>query len=746
MLRIVMLGLAAAAGDKTITQVVHLLNGMMEKSKADGENDRLLFAKFKCYCDTTKANKSAAIENHEATIASLNADIEDRTAQSERLNEGVAELLKDMSANNGTRSTANAQRSRENLDFEAEEADMISGITQLERALGLLNAIEPASFLQRRDAASALRAAAEYFPKHQEKLLQMAKAPASGIAGVLWTFNETMGWNLGALRTTEANALADYERLNATLSKEYADMDEIKRAKEVELADHEDEIAKATTERDASQTSKDSDESFVSSLVARCDEKAAEYQRRNELRSQENMAVSQAIAILDSDAAFATFGAAKATSTGATSAMFLQESVRRTKGHKKASADVQAVTQTVTAVLERAAKDSGSLRMAKLAAKVSVGGQGLHNVDDSLHKMIKVIDREEAKDTATLAVCESEQTGGGEDKEAKESALSTLNQTINTLNTGIKDSIKSLEDNNASLASNRESQTTETADRGTENAACIKNVANLEEAEKILTKSIEVLTKYYDYLHRANADITYTEHSGKDSLGGNTERLPIASQEELEEACTKDPACLGFTSEGWLKSAVAPEDEWIDVGYNLYTKTAETAAHAALLQEEPDTWGEEAEGQREQGAEVLNMLRYILSETTKEREDAIKDEETAVTDFNTTMTGLISDEATLVQTISELETTLADQKQSLQEAEEDEKVTAKQLGMITAYLEKILPGCTWMQDNYDARAQGRADEKAGLLEAVDQIEHSPSYEAEEQEVIDAQKEGPPVGE
>merc|ERR1719171_3240493 len=365
-------------------------------------------------------------------------------------------------------------------------------------------------------------------------------------------------------------------------------------------------------------------------------------------------------------------------------------------------------------------------------------GQGLHNVDDNLHKMIRVIDREEEKDSATLAVCEEEQTGGGEDKEAKESALSTLNQTINTLQTGIKDSIKSLEDNNASLASNRESQSTETTDRAAENNAYIKNVANLEEAEKILTKSIEVLTKYYDYLHRANAEVSYTEHSGKDSLGGNTERLPIASQEELEEACNKDPACLGYTSEGWLKSALAPEDEWIDVGYNLYVKTTErTAAHAALIQEEPETWGEEAEGQRDQGAEVLNMLRYILSQTTKEREDAISDEEKAVTDFNTTMTGLMNDEMTLVQTIAELETTLADQKQSLQEAEEDEKYTEKQLTMITAYLEKIEPGCTWIQENYDARAQGRADEKAGLLEAVDQIENSPSYAAEEEEMAEA---------
>jgi hypothetical protein len=651
------------------------------------------------------------------------------------LNEEVAELLKDMSANNGTRSTATAQRTRENLDFEAEEADMISGISQLERALGLLNAIEPASFLQRRDAATALRNAAEYFPKDREKLLQMAKAPASGIAGVLWTFNETMGWNLGSLRTAEANALADYDRLNATLSKEYADMDEIKRAKEVELADHEDEIAKATTERDASQLSKDSDEGFVSSLVDRCDEKAAEYQRRNELRSQENMAVAQAIAILDSDAAFATFGAAKATSTGATSALFLQESLRRHRAHGKAS---DAIVRSVTAILEHTAKKSGSLRVSNLAAKLSAQGQGLHNVDDSLHKMIGVIDREEAKDVATLGVCEDEQTGGGEDKEAKESQLETLNSTINTLTTGIKDSVKSLEDNNASLASNRESQTTETEDREAENIAYMKNVANLEEAEKILTKSIEVLTKYYDYLDRANAEKTYVEHSGKDSLGGNTERLPIATQEELEEACNKDPACLGFTSEGWLKSAVAPEDEWIDVGYNLYVKTTPTAAHSAFLQlrEEPETWGEEAEGQRDQGAEVLNMLRYILSQTTKEREDAIKDEETAVTDFNTTMTNLISDENTLVQTIQQLETTLADQKQSLQEAEEDEKVTEKQLDMITTYLEKILPGCTWIQENYDARAQGRADEKAGLLEAVDQIEGSPSYQSEEEELAE----------
>ena len=43
--------------------------------------------------------------------------------------------------------------------------------------------------------------------------------------------------------------------------------------------------------------------------------------------------------------------------------------------------------------------------------------------------------------------------------------------------------------------------------------------------------------------------------------------------EELEEACSADPACVGFNSAGWLKSALAPEAEWYDWdGGSLYIK------------------------------------------------------------------------------------------------------------------------------------------------------------------------------
>merc|ERR1719265_1636233 len=89
-------------------------------------------------------------------------------------------------------------------------------------------------------------------------------------------------------------------------------------------------------------------------------------------------------------------------------------------------------------------------------------------------------------------------------------------------------------------------------------------------------------------LERTNAPKTYVEHSGKGSMGGDLKRLPGASQDELEEACNADAGCAGFTSEGWLKSALEPQDEWFDTNANLFVKTFEDGRGTALLQSRGD--------------------------------------------------------------------------------------------------------------------------------------------------------------
>merc|ERR1719263_1210816 len=66
------------------------------------------------------------------------------------------------------------------------------------------------------------------------------------------------------------------------------------------------------------------DEAFLEKLLRICSEKTKDFEQRKAMRANEDAAIAEAIAILNSDAAFASFGKTDATSTGATGPEFLQ--------------------------------------------------------------------------------------------------------------------------------------------------------------------------------------------------------------------------------------------------------------------------------------------------------------------------------------------------------------------------------------------------------------------------------------
>jgi hypothetical protein len=51
----------AVAKEGTIEKVTSLLQGMLDASKADGEADNEVYAKFQCFCDTTEPEKDESI-------------------------------------------------------------------------------------------------------------------------------------------------------------------------------------------------------------------------------------------------------------------------------------------------------------------------------------------------------------------------------------------------------------------------------------------------------------------------------------------------------------------------------------------------------------------------------------------------------------------------------------------------------------------------------------------------------------
>jgi hypothetical protein len=776
-------------GDKTITQVVKLLEGMLEKSKTDGGNDKDVYAAYKCYCDKTDEAKNTAIAEATAEMERMSSFLSDKRAQNTKLSQEIATLEKDIADNEKARDEATTIRDKENADFQKEESDLVTGIDQLDRAIQLLQEIgadatvsgdatssqlmaddataQAKEFLSAQkdaeetaaaekflagvqkkakvskvssdrvaavteDMKKALRAASLFLtPAQRTSMRSFLQAPFTGnynaqsgeIVGVLKSMNDTFSQNLLNARQVENKSLTEFNEYIDVKVIEHGDMTTSFESKKEILGNNADDIAQTSTELETTTGLKEEDEAFLADLTEKCATKAKEYQKRVMLRTGEEAAISQAIGILHSDDARDTFGGVAATSTGTAPGL---DFTQLANVHSDTTPDLHTWFTRKAARLH-------SLRLAKVAAAVAAENP-FTKILEMMDKMIAAIDKEEAADVAKKTFCEDEQAVNEQNKADKETDINTLNANIGNLETVKNATLDNIETATADLQTNRESQATETEDRQAANAAFTKNLANIEEAEKILDKAVKVLAKYYAWLHASQGAHSYVKHEKTDSGGSNIKRLAGKSTEELTEACSALPECVGFNTAGWLKSSMTPEEEWYDWdGGDLYVKTFEEDwKGAALVQkkqdpEEPETWEGDMEGQRSQGKDVVGMLEHIKEETVAEMHSAIDDERSAQAAFESTMTALTKQEQELVDGINTYKQALADTETSIEEAHENLASTERDHAAIVAYLAAIEPDCTFYITNYETRKQARESEKAALEVGKEKLEASPVF-------------------
>merc|ERR1719191_2421403 len=89
-------------------------------------------------------------------------------------------------------------------------------------------------------------------------------------------------------------------------------------AKQEELGSNDEDLASKKIQLAEAKEQKASDEEFLAKLLVMCAEKAKQYDERKMLRANEEAAIAEAVAILNSDAAFESFGKVAATKTGTT--------------------------------------------------------------------------------------------------------------------------------------------------------------------------------------------------------------------------------------------------------------------------------------------------------------------------------------------------------------------------------------------------------------------------------------------
>jgi len=670
--------------DRTITKVVKLLQDMLEKSKEEGDEERVLYAKFKCYCDTSEAEKKEEIEELTKTISILESKIEELQGSSGEESTSSADLKEKMAANKQAQAEAEAIRKKESKSFAAEKEDLEEAIEQMKLAIETLSKVgadqtmsvgadnqqfmagfkADGSLVQLRKSVQSALSLAQAFmnEKQYSSVTSFIQAPFTGtytsqsaeVLGILKNMRDTFKANLEASEATEIKAIKAFNKFMELKSEEFGELlAQYKKAQDA-LGDNDMELSSKRKQLSEAEKQKSEDEEFLTKLVPMCKDKAKDYDERKLNRANEDAAIAEAVSILNSDSAFETFGTVDATSTG--KAAFIQlTSVKRHIPDE----DVRIVMQRL---LARAAAEEGH-KAPRLNHVISLlhAENPFDTVLEEIEKMIDLINEESVQDKENLVWCKKERkTNKAELAEKKdeilklEGEIDRLDKAINAPGTGLKDQIEATE---KGLMENNEAQKTETTDRQENNVAYQKDVKNLVAAEELLTNAIEVLKAYYDKFDKSFVQ--------------------------------EDPA-------------------------------------------PPETWGKSGyKGQSEGGNSAISMLEFILSETHKEENEAHASEEKSQADYEDSMTTLKKEQAEKEKSLAQLQKTLADTAKDLLQAEDDLKATVKDKDAIETYLTKIKPGCDFITENYALRTRSRETEKDALEKARDMLKDSPAYKNSE---------------
>jgi len=367
-------------------------------------------------------------------------------------------------------------------------------------------------------------------------------AQSGEVVGILKDMRDTFQRNLNQARLKEAAAVEAHEKYLEAMGDALEAMEKSYQSKQGDLAANDASLGKKKEKLAAAVKDKAAAEEFLEKLLEMCAAKAKEYDERTMLRAQEQAAIAEAIAILNSDAAFESFGKVKATSK---EGKFLQ--LKSINSH---SSDQDVRMQTARNLRQSKAW-SKSIFLAKVASLLQAENP-FAVVIAEIEKMLKLLAKEEAADDEQFEWCKKERADNKKTLGEKISQIETLEGAIEQLTNEIEDPKTGLKvliaNDEQSLIENGEAQKKETTDRTEENLDYQANIANLQEADGLLKKAIGVLKAYYSKIVKEEAFVemkkqtppeTWKEGGYKGQSGDGTDAITmlehILSDTQTEE-------------------------------------------------------------------------------------------------------------------------------------------------------------------------------------------------------------------
>jgi len=495
-----------SAKNRPVSKVITLLKDMQKQLQQEAEEDEEIYEKMACWCETNDKDKTKAIADAEARIEDLTTDIESLTAASSRLNAEIVNLEKEVAKNQAALDKATAIRTKELAEFNAEEKDMLGSISALKSAVTVLSKHHGGALLQstqiqlqttlqhelskhgallkgvltksqRKFVASFAQAPEDYFDA--EPTFKQSYAPQSGeIFGILKQMKETFETNLAQSQKDELANQQAFEDLKAAKEVEIAAAQEQIATKTQELATTDEKLAQSKQDIEDTRNSLSADEQFLMNLKEKCQMTDQEWEARQKDRQIEIEAVSKALAILSSDDAHDLF-----------SKTFNPALL------EKQNSQHQGMRLAAWKLLSDVARKTHNPKLSALATHVRLDAfkKVIKAIDDMITQLLK--DKEDEikhKDYCVEGFNENEK-----DTQKNEHEKKNLIQKIEDLTMTIDELTKAIETLKAEIAEMQVQMKRAGEDREKQNKEFQMTVADQRATQKLLAQALDVLKGVY---------------------------------------------------------------------------------------------------------------------------------------------------------------------------------------------------------------------------------------------------------
>lgn len=414
--------------DSPVMRVVELIKQMKNTVEADGKMEQQVYDKFACWCADTTKRKNKDIDDANDSIAQLTTLIEENSGKKGTFEAEIAQLKKDIAANEASQADAAAIRNKQNANYSQERLEAEQTIGALEHATKVLDGAGTRKYsaMQEAETLSVMKSIEESlarlpaeskvtdedkkvlsaFLAHPGKVsphafLQSTNnpfgdyAPASTqIQGILKNMYETFVGQLERSNGEESKQNKLFKELIKTKREEHATLLTTLEDKQQAHAANGEELVQSKVDRTDAQKQLSTDKKFLQQTKTNCANNADAWSERSRMRTEEIAGIDKAIDILESNEA--TFKSSSTT--------FLQTSMGKKKEDAKPSSNN--LNQAYDKISALAQKHK-SIRFAALAIKVKAAGH-FDSVIRMVDNMIATVRTEDEDDIQAKERCKAE--------------------------------------------------------------------------------------------------------------------------------------------------------------------------------------------------------------------------------------------------------------------------------------------------------------------------------------------------